>query len=86
MARLLTLGPGWDLLRGDTPVVGGKVERLAEVTSRRRQDRVLWGRAREQGHLHRQIWESGQPFPQGGSCDRGQLGALSTELQLRPEL
>lgn len=23
------------------------------------------GRVREEGHLHRQLWESGQPFPQG---------------------
>lgn len=61
MARLWTLGHGDCLagsLRARQPgwqrrqLVGGdKTESL--------------GRTREKGHLHKQLWECGQPFPTG---------------------
>lgn len=59
MARLWTLGHR-DRSAG---VSRGKAARLAEKAAGwRKQNRVLW-EGWEKGHLQRQLWECGQPFP-----------------------
>lgn len=73
MARPLTLRHGWDLLHGDNPGVRwaepGREGDWEEETARSPK-----GKTREEGHLYRRLWESGQPFPGEEAVTEDSLG------------